>query len=108
MNCARCQDIRWIREEHPDKPLEHDGCKGSGMPCSDCNPSAAPRCRPCRRTLRLIGASRSRPDNEHDEATNEGGLERELTALDGLCLLAPVEQPAGCLSVSRAPRCPTG
>jgi len=40
MTCARCQDIRWICEEHPDKPMEHDGCKGSGMPCPDCNPSS--------------------------------------------------------------------
>ena len=40
MNCTRCQDIRWICEEHPDKPMEHDGCKGAGMPCPDCNPSS--------------------------------------------------------------------
>jgi hypothetical protein len=39
MNCARCQDIRWVCEEHPDKPMEHDGCKGVGMPCPLCNPA---------------------------------------------------------------------
>ena len=40
MNCTRCQDIRWICEEHPDKPMEHDACKGAGMPCPICNPSS--------------------------------------------------------------------
>jgi hypothetical protein len=40
MSCTRCQDIRWICEEHPDKPMEHEGCKGTGMPCPICNPSS--------------------------------------------------------------------
>ena len=40
MTCARCQDTRWVCEEHPDKPMDHDSCKGAGMPCPACNPSS--------------------------------------------------------------------
>jgi hypothetical protein len=29
----------WICEEHPDKPMDHDGCVGAGMLCPLCNPS---------------------------------------------------------------------
>ena len=36
MKCERCQDTGWVCEEHPDKPLNHDGCQGAGEPC-DCN-----------------------------------------------------------------------
>ena len=39
-NCARCQDTHWVCEEHPDKPMDHDGCGGAGMPCPICNPSS--------------------------------------------------------------------
>ena len=41
MTCARCHDTRWTCEEHPDKPMGHDGCKGTGDPCPDCNPQSA-------------------------------------------------------------------
>ena len=37
MTCTRCQGTRWTCEEHPDKPMGHDGCKGAGDPCPDCN-----------------------------------------------------------------------
>ena len=40
MNCARCQDTRWTCEEHPDKPMRHDGCNGAGDPCPLCNPAS--------------------------------------------------------------------
>ena len=33
LKCARCQDTRWVCEEHPDKPMGYDGCKGAGDPC---------------------------------------------------------------------------
>jgi hypothetical protein len=41
MTCARCHDTHWTCEEHPDKPMGHDGCKGAGDPCPDCNPQSA-------------------------------------------------------------------
>ena len=71
MNCARCQDIRWICEEHPDKPMEHDGCKGSGMPCPDCNPSSrgkVPVLPPDLEIDRVVAVADA--DNEHDEAAS--------------------------------------
>jgi hypothetical protein len=37
MTCARCQDTRWVCEEHPEMPMGHDGCGGAGDPCPDCN-----------------------------------------------------------------------
>jgi hypothetical protein len=40
MTCTRCQGSRWVCEEHPDQPMEHDGCKRAGMPCPDCNASS--------------------------------------------------------------------
>ena len=40
-HCARCQDTRWTCEEHPDKPMGHDGCKSAGDPCPDRNPQSA-------------------------------------------------------------------
>jgi hypothetical protein len=38
--CPCCRDTRWVCEEHPDKPMDHDGCEGAGKPCPDCNPSS--------------------------------------------------------------------
>jgi hypothetical protein len=40
MGCA-CAGTGWLCEEHPDKPMDHDGCRGAGMPCPSCNPSDA-------------------------------------------------------------------
>ena len=40
MNCPRCQDTPWVCEARPDKPMDHDNCKGAGMPCPICNPSS--------------------------------------------------------------------
>jgi hypothetical protein len=40
VKCRRCQDARWVSENHPDKPwnAEHEKlCGGAGMPCPDCN-----------------------------------------------------------------------
>ena len=39
-DCPRCQNARWVCENHPDKPWtpEHEAvCGGAGMPCPDCN-----------------------------------------------------------------------
>lgn len=35
--CCICRGERWVCEEHPGKPWEHDGCGGAGVPCI-CNP----------------------------------------------------------------------
>lgn len=35
--CDACEGERWICENHPDKPQEHDDCCGAGMPCLKCN-----------------------------------------------------------------------
>jgi hypothetical protein len=38
--CARCDNCRWVCENHPDKPWEGPracGCGGAGMPCPVCN-----------------------------------------------------------------------
>lgn len=34
--CSHCLDEGHVCETHPDKPWEHDGCGGAGMPCSAC------------------------------------------------------------------------
>jgi hypothetical protein len=42
MTCALCLDVRWVCEEHPDKPMGHDGCRGAGDPCPTCNVNQPP------------------------------------------------------------------
>jgi hypothetical protein len=37
----RCRDSHLVCEEHPDKPIGHDGCNGAGDPCPMCNPARA-------------------------------------------------------------------
>jgi hypothetical protein len=41
--CARCQDVAWVCENHPDRPwskTKPNGCEcGAGKPCPDCNRS---------------------------------------------------------------------
>jgi hypothetical protein len=40
--CARCDNSRWVCENHPDKPWLGDNacsCGGAGMPCPVCNHS---------------------------------------------------------------------
>jgi hypothetical protein len=39
-SCARCQDIGWVCENHPDRPAEGEhacSCGGAGMLCPACN-----------------------------------------------------------------------
>jgi hypothetical protein len=33
MSCPHCRDTGWVCEEHPNKPMDHEGCAGAGMPC---------------------------------------------------------------------------
>ncbi len=57
-DCARCQDVGWVCEEHPDRPWSktEGGCQcGARMPCPDCNP-AADAAHPPRRVVEKIGA----------------------------------------------------
>ena len=38
--CARCDNTRWVCENHPDEawtPAHEKICGGAGMPCPDCN-----------------------------------------------------------------------
>jgi len=38
--CARCDNCRWVCENHPDKPWEGRRacpCGGAGAPCPVCN-----------------------------------------------------------------------
>jgi hypothetical protein len=38
--CARCDNCRWVCENHPDKPWLGDracSCGGAGAPCPICN-----------------------------------------------------------------------
>ena len=40
VKCQRCRVVRWVCENHPDKPWDRDHertCGGAGMPCPDCN-----------------------------------------------------------------------
>ena len=40
VKCQRCQDARWVCENHPDKSWgrgQDECCGGAGMPCPDCN-----------------------------------------------------------------------
>jgi len=39
-SCAICHGSRWVCEEHPTLPWEHDGWDGAGAPCI-CNPEGA-------------------------------------------------------------------
>jgi hypothetical protein len=42
MTCARCQDVRWVCEAHPDKPWDKRLLKcNAGEPCPDCNSPGA-------------------------------------------------------------------
>lgn len=52
-DCPRCRDLRWICEEHPERPWPHDDCPGPGEPCPRCNATNT------RRTILAVG-SRSR------------------------------------------------
>lgn len=39
MNCPKCNDTKWVCENHEDQ--EAHACKlcgGAGVPCIDCNP----------------------------------------------------------------------
>ncbi len=39
--CARCDNCRWVCENHPDQPWLGDyacECGGAGAPCPVCNP----------------------------------------------------------------------
>ena len=58
-DCARCQDVGWVCEKHPDRPwsMKVDcGCQcGAGMPCPDCNPAADAE-HPPRRLVSQISA----------------------------------------------------
>lgn len=42
VDCKRCQDERWVCENHEDSPWtksKPNGCTcGAGAPCPDCNP----------------------------------------------------------------------
>jgi hypothetical protein len=40
MTCFRCEDTRWVCENHPERPWEGQhacGCGGAGAPCPGCN-----------------------------------------------------------------------
>ena len=53
IRCRRCDDQRWVCENHPDKPAlgaTACTCGGAGEPCPDCDPSDAVTNRTCRRT----------------------------------------------------------
>ena len=39
--CARCRNTGWVCETHDDRPMDHEGCHGAGMPCPSCNVSNA-------------------------------------------------------------------
>jgi hypothetical protein len=58
-DCARCQDVGWVCEEHPERPWSNKtegGCQcGARMPCPDCNP-AADAAHPPQRVVEKIGA----------------------------------------------------
>jgi len=58
-DCATCQDVGWVCEEHPDRPWSQkieSGCQcGARLPCPDCNP-AADAAHPPRRVVEKIEA----------------------------------------------------
>lgn len=39
IKCRRCQDTRWVCENHRDRPWgrQPECCGGAGAPCPDCN-----------------------------------------------------------------------
>ena len=46
VTCARCNDTRWVCENHSDRPWEGERactCGGAGEPCPDCNKTEPPR-----------------------------------------------------------------
>lgn len=38
--CPTCRGERWLCEDHPTEPFEHDDCGGAGIACH-CNPERA-------------------------------------------------------------------
>jgi len=40
--CIRCQGVRWLCEQHPDRPFGHDRCTSAGDPCPTCNAPPVP------------------------------------------------------------------
>jgi hypothetical protein len=44
--CPRCQDQRWVCEEHPERVWPHEECAGPGVPCPACNDEDPPRMPP--------------------------------------------------------------
>ncbi len=58
-DCAKCQDIGWVCEEHPDRAWSmkiDGGCQcAPGMPCPDCNPAADAK-QPPRRVVTQVKA----------------------------------------------------
>ncbi len=58
-DCATCQDVGWVCEEHPDRPWSErieNGCQcGARLPCPDCNP-AADAAPPPQRVVEKVGA----------------------------------------------------
>jgi hypothetical protein len=58
-DCARCQDVGWVCEEHSDRPWSEKtegGCQcGARLPCPDCNP-AADAAHPPQRVVEKVGA----------------------------------------------------
>ncbi len=43
--CSRCDDCRWVCENHRDRPWEGPracGCGGAGAPCPVCNQGSEP------------------------------------------------------------------
>lgn len=55
MPCPTCDGERWLCEEHPDKPMTHDGCTGAGDPCPDCQPADRPLHPPGFTTIARVG-----------------------------------------------------
>lgn len=33
--CPRCLGRGFMCEDHPDQPMDHDGCRGAGVPCEE-------------------------------------------------------------------------
>ena len=71
-SCAYCQDTHWVCEEHPDKPMGHDGCRGAGDPCPACNSAGSEAAPPRYPAGFQSDAADNQVDDLSQQSTSDG------------------------------------
>jgi hypothetical protein len=82
--CQDCDGTYWICEEHPDRPMEHDGCGAAGLLCPWCNAGLTLPQTTCELVVELI------PDEgwrSAEEVSSEIGERRRVRTRTSLNLM---------------------